>query len=257
MRLLFIALIICMVSCRTSIRPVKELQSQSKVLFICTNESSFNGHVNGTYLEEIAIPIYNFHNQKVDADIVSPLGGAIPVYYKFDTSQVLREAIDSKYYQEKIAATKSPSEIVVSDYSAVVVPGGYGQFIDLHHNDQIKKIIVEIYEQGGFIGSIGHGTALLAQLRLKNGAFLVNEVTMTCFPNWNERNIMEEADRGKKLPFLMEDELRKNGADLKIYDHEKKINYEITDSSRRVVTASFASSGDYVSNQLIRLMQSK
>ena len=92
---------------------------------------------------------------------------------------------------------------------------------------------------------------------MKDGSYLVDKVTMTCFPNWNEQNIMEESNKGELLPFLMEDELRKNGADLKIYDHEKKINYEIIDEDKKIVTAAFADGGTFVSNKIIELMDLK
>jgi len=249
-----LTLILIVLSCNSKVSNLADNEKKNKVLFICTSESEFNGYKNGTYLEEIAIPIYEFHKKEVEIDILSPKGGAIPIYYKFDTTAILQQAIESNYYLDKVANSKRMEAINIEKYAAIVIPGGYGQFKDLHQHTPIKKMIVTHYENGGIIGTIGHGTALLSQLTLKNGRHLVNGVTMTCFPNWNELNIMEEANKGKLLPFLMEEELRNNGADLKIYDHEKKINYEIIDADKKIVTAAFASGGTFVSNKIMLLM---
>lgn len=227
---------------------------KERVLFICTNVAEYNGTVNGTYLQELAIPMYEFQQKGIEVDIVSPNGGKVPIYHKFDTSAVLKTAMESIYFLDKIKNSLQPKQIKAANYSAIVIPGGYGQFEDLHGNEEIKNIITKLYEAGGILGTIGHGTALLAKLKLKNGEFLVKDVTMTCFPNWNEQNIMTEAKKGKLLPFLMEDELKKNGADLKIYDHEKKINHEVYDLDKKVISAAFADGGSFVAFKIMELM---
>ncbi len=238
-----------------TVKSEKAAVQSNKVLFLCTSEEQFNGFDNGTYLSEIAVPIYEFHKNDIEIDVLSPKGGAIPIYHKFDTTEVLRQAINSTYYQNKVANSIALKDVDINAYKAVIVPGGYGQFKDLHNNAAIKSLIVKLYENGGVIGSLGHGTALLSQLKLSNGNFLVNDVTMTCFPNWNELNIMEEANKGELLPFLTEDELKKNGANLKIYDNEAKTNDEVIDMEKRIVTASFASSGKFISKKVLELIK--
>ena len=82
----------------------------------------------------------------------------------------------------------------------------------------------------------------------------MKDKTMTSFPTWNEKNIMKQSDYGKLLPYDMEAELLKRGADLKVYNHEKKINYEIADSENRLITASFANSGKFVADEVLKLI---
>ncbi|MEX0272976.1 MAG: hypothetical protein AB3N16_01205, partial [Flavobacteriaceae bacterium] len=129
-----------------------------------------------------------------------------------------------------------------------------GQFWDTHNNEDILHIISKIYDAGGVIGTIGHGTATLIDVKLKSGEYLVKGKTMTSFPSWNEKNIMEQSDFGKLLPYDMETELLKRGADLKVYDHEKKRNHEIVDSKNRLITASFANSGKFVADEVLNLI---
>lgn len=118
-------------------------------------------------------------------------------------------------------------------------------------------MISEIYDNGGIIGTIGHGTATLIDVKLNSGEYLVKNKTMTSFPTWNEKNIMEQSDFGKLLPYDMETELLKKGANLKVYNHERKINYEIVDSENRLITASFANSGKFVADEVLNLINRK
>jgi len=253
--LYYLSIILTILNCSSKTGTKSIAETGKKVLIVCTSESEFNNKTNGTYLEEIAIPIFEFNQNKIELDILSPKGGVIPIYYNFDTTDVLRQAIESEYYINKISNSKQLKDIKIENYGAILIPGGYGQFNDLHSNNPIKNLIVEHYENGGIIGTIGHGAALISQLKLNDETYLVKDVKMTCFPNWNELNIMDEADKGKLLPFLMEDELLKNGADLKIYNHEKQTNDQIIDLENRIITAAFADGGKFVSNELIKLLK--
>ena len=138
---------------------------------------------------------------------------------------------------------------------AVIIPGGYGQFWDVHHNEDLLKIIASVYESGGVVGTIGHGTATLINVKLKSGQYLVHGKTMTCFPSWNEKNIMQQSNFGKLLPFDMEEELKKKGANLKIYNPQTRTHHEIVDEEGRLVTAAFAGSGTFLASEVYKLIR--
>lgn len=228
--------------------------TEPKALFVTTSISQFNGAENGTYLKELAVPFDYLMLQGIEIDIVSPNGSVIPLYHAGDTTPELASAIDSELFKLKTTHTLRPNEVDPSDYSAVIIPGGYGQFLDIHKNEAILNLISRIYESGGVIGSLGHSTATLIEIKLSSGKHLVEGVTMTSFPTWNERNIMKQSNYGKLLPYDMEEELRKRGANLKVYNHEQKINYEVVDAKNRIVTASFANSGEFVVQQIYKLI---
>ncbi len=225
-----------------------------KVLFVTTNVNEMNGTANGTYLIELAVPFDKFSKAGYDIDIVSPKGGEIPIYHSGDTTNVIKPVIDSELFKKKTQNSLTPTELNPEEYLAVIIPGGYGQFWDTHKDKDILRIISEVYDSGGTIGSIGHGTATLIDVKLKTGEYLVHDKTMTSFPSWNEKNIMKQSDFGKLLPYDMEEELRKRGANLKVYDHQKKINYEIVDAKNRLVTASFANSGNFIADEVLKLI---
>ena len=65
---------------------------------------------------------------------------------------------------------------------------------------------------------------------------------------------MKQSNFGDLLPYDMEVELQKRGADLKVYNHEKKINYEVADSNNKLITASFANSGKFVAEEVLKLI---
>ncbi|MFK8029812.1 MAG: type 1 glutamine amidotransferase domain-containing protein [Gammaproteobacteria bacterium] len=228
----------------------------TKVLFVTTNVSQMNGEPNGTYLIELAVPFNLFVKNKIDIEIVSPKGGEIPIYHNGDTSSVVQAVVDSALFKAKTKNSLSPEEVRATEYSAVVIPGGYGQFWDTHKNTDLLEIIADVHEQGGVIGTIGHGTATLINVKLKSGDYLFKDKTLTSFPSWNEKNVMKQSNFGDLLPYDMEVELRKRGADLKVYDHEAKTNYEVVDAKNKLVTASFAGSGEFLAEEIIKLINS-
>lgn len=243
------SLFLFLFSCNEEIKIQK-----SKILFVATNVDHMGNGVNGTYLIELAIPFNQFSEKKLEIDIVSPLGGKIPIYHSGDTSDLVKSIIKSQLFQNKTENSLKPEDINPEEYSAVIIPGGYGQFWDTHKNEDILKIIAKIYEAGGVIGSLGHGTATLIDVKLESGEYFVKNKTMTSFPSSNEKNYMDQSDFGKLLPYDMETELLKRGAILMVYNHERSINYEIVDSENRLVTASFANSGLFVAEEVLSLI---
>ena len=252
MNKLFTLLIILLliVSCNKRIE-------KNKILFVTSNINEMKNEPNGTYLIELAIPFNQFFKNGYEIDIVSPKGGKIPVYHSGDMSNLVKSISSSEIFINKTENSLKPTEINTQKYIAVIIPGGYGQFWDTHTDEGILQIIADIYDAGGVIGTIGHGTATLINVKMKSGEYLVTNKTMTSFPSWNEKNIMKQSDFGKLLPYDMEIELQKRGANLKTYNHEKKSNYEIVDAKNKLVTASFSNSGDFVAKEVMKLINSK
>ncbi|MFT4526846.1 MAG: putative intracellular protease/amidase [Bacteroidia bacterium] len=225
-----------------------------RVLFVCTSVDEVNGMKNGTFLSEIAVPFILLEEENFKIDLVSPNGGAIPIYYKFDTTEVITRALESDYYNEKTQNSLTPNQVNPKDYDVVIIPGGYGQFWDIHESESINKIIAEIYENDGVVASLGHGTSSLVNVKLSNGEPFVKNKTLTCFPSWFEKEIMFEADHGRLLPFDMEVELEKRNANLKRVDKATRGNGEIVDVENRLITASSATGGEFIAKEVIKMI---
>lgn len=229
-------------------------QTPARVLFVVTSNAEVNGHPNGTYLKELAVTLHHLTEYGYAIDIVSPKGGAVPLYHKGDTSDILATAIANPIFQTASQNSLRPGKARAKNYAAVIIPGGYGQFWDVHENEKLLKLIRDIHARGGVAGSLGHGTSTFVRVKTPSGAPFAKGKTMGCFPSLYEKGMLE-SNRGELLPFDMEVELKKQGADLKVYDNEKKINYEIVDEKNRLVTATFAGSGDFVAREVDRLIQ--
>lgn len=237
-----------MISCNKRIE-------KNKILFITTSVDKMDNQPNGTYLIEIAIPFDEFSKNNYQVDIMSPKGGEIPIYHSGDTTEQVESILKSDLFRNKTRNSLKPEEVNPEEYLALFIPGGYGQFWDTHKSKDVQKVIAKIYESNGVIGTVGHGTATLIDVKLESGEYLVSHKTITSFPSWNEKNIMKQSKFGALLPYDMEVELLKRGVDLKVYNHEKKINYEVIDSDNRLITASFANSGKFVAEEVLKLIE--
>lgn len=234
--------------------------TKKKILIVGSNVAEYNHKKNGTYLMEIAIPFNYLSLQGYEVDIVTPEGGKTAIYHKGDTVKILKEIMADPNFKTKTLASLKASEVNGENYAAIIFPGGYGHFEDVFHNKTIATIAMRIYEAGGIVASLGHGTADLLNIRLSNGDYFVKGKTLTCFPTWAEKEFMTEADFGKLLPVDMQSELSKQGAIVKVCTKETaKLETEllVTDKSNRLVTASFADGGEYIAKQVIELISKK
>ncbi len=237
---------------------VQALASQNKkILIVASNVATVNGKINGTYLMEIAAPFDYFIKQGFEVDVLSPLGGAAAIYHKGDTTARLKEMALNSGFQKAVANTRSPKQVNAGDYGAILFPGGYGHFWDVFGHKEICAIAAAIYEAGGVVGALGHGTADLAGITLSTGNYLVKGKSLTCFPTWVEKEFMTEADYGRLLPFDMEKELAARGAMLKDMSKEGSksgSNIRAVDAENRIVTAAFADGGEFVAKEMHLLL---
>lgn len=252
---LYLSCLVVLFCCLSATPPLHRGGVKKKVLLVCTSNGTVNNAHNGTFLVELAAPVYLLNRAGYALDIVSPKGGALPIYHKGDTSQFLRQAVQTAVYKEKTKNSLLPEEIKIEDYAAVIIPGGYGQFWDLQQHPMLLQKIAAIYERGGMLGAIGHGNATLACLVLKDGTPLVKNKTLTCFPSWFEREYMAEANYGKALPFDMETRLKEYGAILLPVVKGQSGNEKQLDTANRLATAAFANDADFVASAVIHWLE--
>jgi putative intracellular protease/amidase len=227
-----------------------------KILIVSTNIDSVGSNVSGTFLMEIAFPFDLFIQNGFEVDIVTPEGGEASVYHSGTMSDELSKIYRSEEFVSKIENSLKPAQVRAGDYAGIYFPGGHGQFWDVVTDERIAAITATIYESGGVVGSAGHGTASLVNVRLSNCNYLVNKKKMTCFPWWTEKEWMIVSDYGKLLPFDMESVLRRRGAELIISKKETMKDVALSRvSEARIVTASFASSAKWVAEEMTRLIR--
>ncbi|AXE21958.1 hypothetical protein DR864_29280 (plasmid) [Runella rosea] len=228
-----------------------------KILIVSTNRDSVGTNVSGTFLKEIAYPFQYFTDKGFEVDIVTPKGGKAAIYSTGEVPDVLRSIRQSTLFMAKTSATLKPDEVTASKYAAVFYPGGHGQYFDVISDERIARLTATIYENGGTIGTAGHGVASLIDVKLSSGKYLIDGKRITCFPHWAELAWMNISSYGKLLPFDMQEVLARRGANLVVSTKETASDKALTlvaDHPNRLVTGSFASSAPWVAEQMVSII---
>jgi putative intracellular protease/amidase len=183
-----------------------------KVLIVCTNHDTYptKSGKTGLWLSELTHFYDVMVRRKVLVDIVSPLGGKIPIDERsFD----LKEDINHQYwedstFQSQISNSLTPDEVDARDYRLIYYTGGHGAMWDLTDNIALQDITRKIYENGGTVAAVCHGVCGLLNVKLSDSSLLIQDKYLTGFSN------MEEALNSfvSEVPFYLEDKLKEHGA---------------------------------------------
>lgn len=236
---------------------VYSMAQVKKILIVSTNVDSVGASQSGTFLREIAYPFKYFTDQGYTVDIVTPKGGKAALYQRPNEADDLIRIQNSDAFISKTSSTLSPAQVNPKEYVAVFYPGGHGQYFDVVNDERIARLTAAIYERGGVVGTAGHGAASLINVQLRNGAYLVENKSMTCFPHWAEKKFMDISHYGRLLAFDMQEVLVRRGAKLTVCTAEtygsKELN-QIVDAKNRMVTGAFAGSAQWVAEQMTVLI---
>lgn len=236
-------------SCKTDRR------TKGKILILLSNTAHMGDpekHEAGNNLWEVAPPYHIFLSHGYEVDFASPEGGVAP--FIMDPIGISSYTIKFEGFMEKANHSLKPKAVVPEDYNAVFIGGGYGPLFDIAENQELLSIIAKIYEKGGIIGGCGHGPGAFANVKLSNGKFLVEGIRLTGFPTSTEHT-KDWADRGKLLPFLVEEQLRKNKAAFQTKEDLSDKHDVVID--QRVITTMFLPSSALVAKEMVLLMENQ
>lgn len=225
------------------------IMTSKKVLFVLTSHATkgSTGEETGFYLSEAAHPWKVLHKAGYQVEFVSPKGGKAPVD-GFD----LEDAVNKEFWenpacQEGINNTMTPQQVNTADYAAIHYVGGHGTMWDFRDNEELASLATAIYEKGGVVSAVCHGPAGLINIKLNDGSYLVDGKKVSGFTNEEE----EAAGLTDVVPFLLEDELIKRGADF-----QKTDNWAIKVSvDGRLVTGQNPASATAVGEALLEQLQ--
>ncbi|WP_341835796.1 type 1 glutamine amidotransferase domain-containing protein [Chitinophaga pollutisoli] len=184
-----------------------------KILIVLTSHSQLGdtGHKTGFWVEEFAAPYYALADAGAQITIASPLGGQPPIDPKSEAPESLTDAtrrfFADKDLQQKLSKTIPLSQVNAADYDAVFYPGGHGPLWDLTNDKNSIALIEQFYNNGKPVAAVCHAPAVLLHVKKANGEPLVKGLKVTGFSNAEE----EAVQLTKVVPFLLEDELKKNG----------------------------------------------
>lgn len=184
-----------------------------KILIVLTshNQLGDTGHKTGFWVEEFAAPYYALADAGAQITLASPLGGQPPIDPKSEAPESqtddTRRFFSDKALQQKLATTVPLSQVKAADYDAVFYPGGHGPLWDLTNDKNSIALIEQFYNNGKPVAAVCHAPAVLLHTKKANGEPLVKGLQVTGFSNSEE----EAVQLTKVVPFLLEDELQKNG----------------------------------------------
>nr|WP_295929988.1 type 1 glutamine amidotransferase domain-containing protein [uncultured Dyadobacter sp.] len=182
-----------------------------KVLIVCTNHSAYPTKTNktGLWLSELTHFYDVMAKRRILMDIVSPLGGAVPID---ERSLDLKDECNARYwgdatFQNKLQTSLKPSQVDPADYRLIYFAGGHGAMWDLPENTELQEIVRRIYERNGTITAVSHGVCGLLNIRLSDGSLLIQDKYLTGYSNVEEALVSFVSE----VPFYLEDRLKEQG----------------------------------------------
>lgn len=192
-----------------------ENKRAKKVLMVLTSHADLgnSGEKTGFWVEEFAAPYYALKDAGVEVSLASPKGGQPPIDPKselndFQTSSTQRYYAD-KQTQNLLTQTSTLKSLNIEDYDAVFYPGGHGPLWDLTDNKDSINLLEQFLLANKPIAAVCHATAAFLNLKDSSGEYVVKGKAITGFSN-SEEDAVQLTDI---VPFLLEDELIKRGAD--------------------------------------------
>jgi len=189
--------------------------NSKKILMVLTSHAELGntGNKTGFWIEEFAAPYYIFKDAGVEITLASPAGGQPPIDPNSDTedfqSDSTRRFEKDSDAQLQLKNSKVLASINAADYDAVFYPGGHGPLWDLTENSDSISLIEAFLAANKPVAAVCHATAALLNVKTSGGQFMVKDKVISGFTNSEE----EAVQLTDVVPFLLEDELVKRGAE--------------------------------------------
>jgi putative intracellular protease/amidase len=198
----------------TGTSDIKPNERMKKILMILTSHKEMENtdSTTGVWLGEFTDPYYEFIDKGYEVTLASPKGGTPPVdplskltenitasNRRFDDDEVAKAAFNN---------THTLSDINVTGYDALFIPGGHGPIWDLATNEMCGKIILEFLSEQKYVAAVCHGPAALIEAAELQPGLLAGK-RITAFSNTEETMVM----RSKNVPYELETRLKELGAD--------------------------------------------
>ena len=199
---------------------------QKQVLLVAANPSvaTTTGWPVGFWAAELIHPYHAFSEAGYAITIASPEGGMIVPdawsdpddssgYSAHDTlsGTYLKDAA----FQHRMKHTLPIGMLSPNYFDAVVVVGGQSPMFTFREAKGLQDFFEVAHRSGKITAALCHGTALLLYLTKPDGRPFVEGLRMTGFAN-AEEDAADQAVGQKLMPFRIEDEAQKLGADFNV-----------------------------------------
>lgn len=192
------------------------MTATKRILIIVTNVREYEkvGYRTGLWLGELTHFYDVAEKAGFQLDIASPAGGFVPIDPESLQPLILKQGHTDQRYKDRefmklLDNTMKVADADVNNYDAIYLTGGHGVSFDFPDNGALQRLIAQFYESGKIVSAVCHGPAGLLNVRLSNGQYLIKDKKLTAF-SWMEEGL---AYRAEAVPFNLEEELQKRGAD--------------------------------------------
>lgn len=182
---------------------------KKNILIIVSNANVIGPHNRrtGTFLPEVAHPYAEFEKAGFQIDFAS-LSGDTPY---LDALQLADDPDNLRFLTGKgwadMQQAAKLSDVNVTAYDAVFVPGGLAPMVDMPDNPLLKKVIAATWERGAVVGAVCHGPVSLLNVKLTDGSYLVKGKNIASFTTAEEDNYARP-----DVPFDLQSALTEQGA---------------------------------------------
>jgi len=199
-------------------------KTSKKVLLVVSSPaiSATTGWPVGFWASELIHPWLAFTEAGYAITIASTAGGKVDLDAYSDPRDAsgysAHDIVSMGYLSTpKLAALLNDTGKVgdqrVGDYDAIVVCGGQGPMFTFKDATSLHQLFLNFYRAGKPSAALCHGTCLLLYLKNEDGTPFIRGKTMTGFAN-SEEEYADQAVGRKIMPFRIEDEARKLGANF-------------------------------------------
>jgi putative intracellular protease/amidase len=225
-----------------------------KIMMVLTSHDQLGntGRRTGFWLEEFASPYFVFRDAGVELTLASPKGGQPPVDPKSDLPENQTPAMarfkQDKAAQQALAQTVRLADMKAENFDTIFYVGGHGPMWDLAESADSIALIESFYNSGKPVALVCHSPGVLHRVTYQ-GAPIVKGKRVTGFSNGEE----EEVHLTNVVPFLVEDELKRQGAIF-----EKAPNWQpfsIVDG--RLITGQNPASSTVTAQSLLKMLGQK
>ena len=154
--------------------------------------------------------------------IASPKGGRVELdaysdprdasgYSKDDTLSL--SYLNQPEFVKLLDDTPSVSVLNPAAFDALIVAGGQSPMFTFRNHLALQKLFLAFLDTGKPSAALCHGTCLLLDLKLADGSPLIRGRKITGFAN-SEEDFADKVVGQKVMPFRIEDEARRLGADF-------------------------------------------
>ena len=189
-----------------------------KVLLVVSN-AAFQGKSDlaaGNSFSEVVIAYDEYQKAGYHVDLVSPLGGSVPLAYINSGDPLQLQYLYDKDFMYALKNTLKPADISPKEYEIIQFTGGSAPIFDIPQNEEIQKIAMHIYEKnGGVIAAVCHGTAGIINLKTADGKYLVANKNVNGVPDSHESKNLPHYEH---YPFIIETVLKERGGIFKHSD---------------------------------------